>query len=1262
MITRRLTPTWFDATPEEQSALMTLVNEVKVLLDQRLQPRPDGYNVGFNAGDAAGQTVPHVHVHVIPRYHGDVPDPRGGVRHVIPTRGNYLAPPTPVDSAQTPPANQTTPDVAPPGSGASDSAEFRGLRATDLSSLAPHQRPPLMLAAGVPRSPLWDHLAWRIAGARAVDILAAFVQLSGLDVIEQQVFLALRNHARIRILVSDYLCISDPLALRRLLGWSELIADELHEQRLQVRLIELDRLPGAPASFHPKAWHILDDHSGFIAVGSSNLSRPALQTGVEWNLLSESHAAPLAHAQVASEFAELWQLASPLSSPLIDSYAERVRTAQADRPESPAVDHRLQGFTPRPWQRRALDSLQSIRQSGYTRALVAVATGMGKTWLAAFDALQFGLTLGRRPRVLVIAHRAHLLAQAEATLSLVLDQAFTPAASSWFAGNRDELNGILTVATIQKLARPEGLTLLAEQQFDYVVIDEVHHAHAPGYRRVLARLNCRFILGLTATPDRADGVDIASLFDDHLAWYASIGDGIAEDSLVPFHYIGIKDTVDFQQIPWRNGRFDQDRLEELVQHSDRMQRLWTAMQQHPAARTIVFCCSRRHALWTRDWLRRQGLTAAAVFSGTGGDGCGESLQQLRTGELQALCAVDMFNEGLDIPAVDRVIFLRPTESGVIFLQQLGRGLRACEGKSRLLVLDFVGNHRVFAQRMVQLLSLNGRDGRWTALRRWLDGEPPELPPGCLLDVELAARELLQNVLPKGRQQALEAYRALRDARDHRPGMSEVFAHGLQPRLIAVEQGSWFGFLQHEGDLTADELRVQEQFADWLQMLETTKMNKCYKMVVLRVLLDEGRFFRGLDLPSLACACRRFLQQHETLRRDLEGEAHAVDHNAADDRTWEAWWNKWPVDRWLNPQAGQTWFVNRAGNLQYSRPCPADLQATLEAMTGELVDWRLAQYSVNRSLRIPNAASQSFDAKVSHAKGRPILFLPDKARHPDRPVGPTRVWLPDGTEWVFKLVKIACNVAGPVGDNSNQLPELLRTWFGPQAGLPGTVHQVRFQWDGEHWTIGPLSGMVGGTADTVTANASVSSVGDVVTTSVAPAEPDRNEDRGQVGPGNWERLELDPGERARYRTHVPVYDLTAAAGGWGPEGSPTELGWLRVSGQRLEPGMFVARVIGRSMEPRIPDGAWCLFRPCPAGSRQGRLLLVQVNTHLDPEDGGRYTVKQYYSRKNQQSGDWSHDVIELRPLNSEYGSITITPADAPDLRIIGEFVTVVAPTA
>jgi superfamily II DNA or RNA helicase/diadenosine tetraphosphate (Ap4A) HIT family hydrolase/HKD family nuclease/SOS-response transcriptional repressor LexA len=1189
VVTRRLVPTWFEATQAEQTAVMLLVNDVKSILDELLKPKPDGYNVGFNAGEAAGQTVPHLHIHVIPRYKGDVSDPRGGIRHVIPGKGNYLA--DDVSSAKT--------EVG------------------------------LTLSTGYPNSPLWDELSWRVAGAKCIDVLASFVQLSGLDVIEERLFEAIRNDGRVRILVSDYLYISDAKALWRLMGWINVALEEFNEPRLQAKLIETTRLPSSPASFHPKAWQISDESSGLIVVGSSNLSRPALQTGVEWNLLSERKAAPEAHEKVRVEFSSLWDVASELSSDLLTNYAEKSKSFRSVHFEAERIDERQGPYDPRPWQIEALASLLRIRDAGYSRALVAVATGMGKTWLAAFDAKQLGEALQRRPRVLVIAHRAHILAQAEAAMSLVLDHAFGEGRTSWYIGASSELDGDLVIASIQKLSRPSGLDRLAVEPFDFVVMDEVHHAHAPSYRRVLARLDARFILGLTATPERTDGVDVASIFDDNLAYHASIGDGIAEDSLVPFHYVGIKDTVDFGQIPWRNGRFELEELEERVIRSERMDRLWLTMEKHPADRTIVFCCSRRHALFTRDWLRSKGLRAAAVFSGGGSDSYSESLEALRRGKLQCLCVVDMFNEGLDIPAVDRVIMLRPTESKVIFLQQLGRGLRASEGKSRLLVIDFVGNHRIFAQRLIHILSLHKAAANWTTLKKWLNGETPNLPDGCLVDVELEAKDLIRQFIPTGPSQAIEAYRAMRDELGRRPSILEVFNQGFLPRAIAARDGSWFEFCRAEGDLNENEAIVSEQFGDWLKMLETTALTKSYKMVVLRVFIDQESLAGEVDLNQFARACRKFLQNHEILRRDLQGDGHAVDHALADDPEWTKWWNKWPIDRWTDLQGGKKWFVRDGEQFRFDQPIDSKLQSTLEAMTSEVVDWRLAQYVRRWKTDTEVAGTLTFEAKVSHSNGRPILFVPDKTVCPARPVGPTSVQLPNGSRWEFKFVKVACNVAAPEGETSNQLSDLLRNWFGPNAGLPGTGFVVRFTKEGDTWSVSP-----------------VSPAGEMPR-SAPPETSDRRKPKivHQVKP------------KDRYTTHVPVYDLTAAAGGWGPNGVPSESGWVKVVGEKLTEGMFVAQVVGRSMEPKIADGSWCLFRPCPAGTRNGRMLLIQCQTQFDPEDGGRFTVKRYKSSKVPTSDGWTHESVELQPLNPTFKAIELTGDNTADLRVIGEFVRV-----
>ena len=1265
VITRRVVPTFFECTAAEQGALMELVGEVKALLDERLDPRPDGYNVGFNAGAAAGQTVPHVHVHVIPRYTGDMGDPRGGVRHVIPGKGNYLA--------------------GWPAEGAPEKGASHHFRQVDgwSSALRENGGRHLFLTTG-PDRPLWQRLASRLPGASEIDLLASFVQPSGLALIEKSLFSALAAGAKVRLLVGDYLGITSPDALRQLLGWINYAGPAF-----AARLAELEHLRGSPSSFHPKAWRIADASGGIVVVGSSNLSRAALETGVEWNLVGETSGSGGLDRELIAAFDDLWQQATPLVADVIERYAARATQAASLRrvwdgeAASDAIAVSLPfAFSPRPWQAEALVSLAAIRAEGYSKALVAVATGLGKTWLAAFDVVAHGKALGRPPRVLVIAHRAEILAQAETTLR----QAVAPASVSYVAGASCDLSGQLVIASIQKLCRPESLLALdAAEPFDYCVIDEVHHAEAPSYRRVIARLprHARsFTLGLTATPERTDGVDVATLFDDILAYQATIGDGIAEGSLVPFRYRGLKDDVDFEQIPWRNGRFDVSLLEAALENSSRMDRLWAEWQKGDAAlfstgdaaqvasqkraaspfcqHTLVFCCSRRHAVFARDWLVRRGVAAAAVFSGDGSDPRMASLAAFQEGRLSALCVVDLFNEGIDLPLVDRVVMLRPTESKIVFLQQLGRGLRAATGKTRLEVIDFVGNHRVFASRLVHLLSLVPRaEGAASAaafavLKAYLAGGEPELPAGCVLDVEVEAKRLLEQFLPKGRGAVVEAYRALRAELGRRPTPTELLHAGYLPLTVSADHGSWFEFCGSEGDLTADEqaAATAAPASLWLKMLQTTSLTKSFKMVVLRVLLDHDAFWDGMEITALATACRQFLVSHPALRADLEGppghkspERDPRSSGAApppspmtlaDAAAFTEYWLGMPLARWMDEQAGRRWFVRRGNRFIADFKITASHRPAFESLTGELVDYRLAHYTQSRlaSPKAPRGSegaltTAAFRAKVSHSASKPILFLPTVEAAPTRPTGPTRVRLPDGSEWVFRFVKVACNVAHPAdsADKQNQLPALLREWFGPDAGLPGTGFEVEFNSIDGAWSAAPSWHRAAGTVNPPSSRATT-----------APPLP----------------LLHSPPPAARYTTHVPVYDLTAAAGFWGPESVPEEIGWTEVPGVSLKDGMFVARVTGTSMEPLIPDGSWCLFRPCPAGSREGRIVLVQLGTDGAGENGGRFTVKKYHSEKTVTTDGWRHDRIQLLPVNPAFEPIEIEPEAAGDMMIVGEY--------
>jgi superfamily II DNA or RNA helicase/diadenosine tetraphosphate (Ap4A) HIT family hydrolase/SOS-response transcriptional repressor LexA len=1199
VITRRVVPTFFECTADEQAALMELVGEVKRLLDQR-DPKPNGYNVGFNSGAAAGQTVPHVHVHVIPRYAGDMADPRGGVRHVIPEKGNYLT------------------------------------RAATIS-----------LTTG-PDRPLWPRLADRLPGASEIDLLASFVQTSGLDLVGKSLFRAIAAGAKVRVLVGDYLGITSPDALRLLLGWMEMAG-----AGLETRLAELENLRGSPDSFHPKAWRIADASGGIVVVGSSNLSRAALETGVEWNLVGETSGSGTLDRELVAAFDDLWQQATPLSAEVVERYASKVGQASACRFwDPPPQDDRLKPvLLPRPWQAEALASLAAIRGQGYQKALVAVATGLGKTWLAAFDVIAVGRELGRPPRVLVIAHRAEILAQAEATLR----QAIAPASVSYVAGASCDLSGQLVIASIQKLSRPEALAALAAAApFDYCIVDEVHHAEAPSYRRVLARLSelsratPSFTLGLTATPERTDGVDVATLFDDILAAQATIGDGIAEGSLVPFRYRGLKDDVDFEQIPWRNGRFDPAVLEAALENAPRMERLWAEWQAAPASRTLVFCCSRRHAVFARDWLRKRGVAAAAVFSDAAGPGGPvsdprmASLAAFHAGTLLALCVVDLFNEGVDIPLVDRVVMLRPTESKIVFLQQLGRGLRAAEGKLRLEVIDFVGNHRVFASRLVHLLSLvpaaTAADAtRFALLKRYLDGREPTLPDGCVLDVELEAKELLARFLPVSGTRVVQAYRDLRADLGRRPTITEVLHRGYNPRVLPSEFPTWFDFIAAEGDATAAEAECLANFYDWFVMLATTAMTKSFKMVLLRVLLDDNAFWSGMPIADSAVKAWTFLAGHPALRGE-RGDHDDHPSAAAPPRGWTSNWRKFPISIWMKEKNGKRWFTDEGGRFGAGFTCPDSLRDAFEVLTGELVDFRLAAHAR------PRTAANGFEAKVIQSRGKPFLKIPTAEDEPGRPIGPVPVALPDGRTWEFRFARIACNVAGPpeekAGDTlPNHLPELLRQWFGADAGLPGTSFKVSFCRDGHQWSVEPLTYAArGGSHDP----------------SAASPQPLGGRDADDRDSMPIALVDSPPGGR-KSATHVPAYDLTAAAGSWGPESVPEEIGWTELPGVSIKPGMFVARVTGTSMEPLIPDGSWCLFRPCPAGSREGRIVLGQLGTDGAGENGGRFTVKKYHSEKTVTADGWRHDRIQLLPVNPAFEPIEIEPGEVGDLFIVGEYV-------
>ena len=463
-----------------------------------------------------------------------------------------------------------------------------------------------------------------------IAIVAAFVQESGLDRIRSATLAALHRGARIRIITGDYLDITQASALELLLDWqASSSGDEQSRGRLEAAVMEVEQLPPRVRSFRPKAWRFDSSSFGIAFVGSSNLSRSALDTGIEWNLRVDRDRDSNAYIRVRDAFETLWRSARRLEASWIADYAKRARRSPLPPPESEvATEWPSDPPIPHEAQVAALTRLREVRAQGHQRAVVILATGLGKTWLAAFDYKQLRDELGRRPRLLFLAHRAELLRQAAQTYRCLVRASGDIARVGWFVGDETELDAELMFASIAKLSRREHLPRLQAQHCDYVVVDEVHHAAADSYRRILDTIDPHFLLGLTATPDRADSADILGLFNDLVAFSAGIARGVELERLVPSHYFGVKDEIDYESIPWRNRRFDAEALATAAQTEARMQTLWRAWQEHPGTRSLVFCCSIAHAVFVREWLRERGIHVAAVFAADGSDNRETALARL----------------------------------------------------------------------------------------------------------------------------------------------------------------------------------------------------------------------------------------------------------------------------------------------------------------------------------------------------------------------------------------------------------------------------------------------------------------------------------------------------------------------------------------------------------------------------------------------------------------------------------------------------------
>lgn len=765
------------------------------------------------------------------------------------------------------------------------------------------------------------------AWATQADLAVAFIKTTGLRLLlpDLESLVDAGHLRRVRVLTSDYLDITDPEALRLLLL--------LQERGAEVRVYTTKH-----GSFHLKAYLFakLEQQllvAGTAFVGSSNISRQALKDGLEWNY-RVVYPGDSGFLEARHHFDELF--AHPMTVALSNAWIEAYEQRRLPPSRSIAPGSHEQEPPPEPThiQQEALAALAASRQRGYRRGLVVLATGLGKTWLAAFDAVRMGAR-----RILFVAHREEILAQAAATFVRILPRKRV----GYYTGRSRDADVDVLCASVQTLAKAEHLERFAPQHFDYVVIDEFHHAAAGTYRRLLAHFAPSFLLGLTATPDRTDQSDILSLCDDNLVYSCHLFVGIQAGLLAPFHYHGIQDeSVDYREVPWRNGRFDPEQLSNKLATLARARHVLREWRSKAQQRTLAFCVSTRHADYMADQFIRAGVSAAAVYAGST-LGRAQALEQLQAGTLQVVFSVDLFNEGVDLPSIDTVMMLRPTESKILFLQQLGRGLRRSEGKQHLTVLDFIGNHHSFLQKPQALFGVASTYQALAAFARKVEQQALELPSGCYVNYDLAIIEFLKSLDSSGPQ---KDYEALRDVLGRRPTLSEFYRAGISVQGMRQQAGYWFALVLTMGDLTGQEAAAAQQFETLLREVEVTAMPNSFKMVLLEAWLELDGLQRALPLDTLARRSRDVLERRRPLLADLPAELRAI---TAAETAWTRYWRDNPVKAWIGgggrPAGMPALFKLDGVAFALMQTVPVEWGPALSAMLQELVDYRLAAYEV-----------------------------------------------------------------------------------------------------------------------------------------------------------------------------------------------------------------------------------------------------------------------------------------------------------------------------
>lgn len=1087
-------------------------------------------------------------------------------------------------------------------------------------------------------------------------ISVAFVTTSGVATIINKLKELENRKIKGEILVSQYLNFTQPEALKRLLQF----------KNIDLRIATL-------GNAHSKGYIFKNNEHYNLIVGSSNLTAQALSTNKEWNIKVSALDESGIVEKVINEFQSDFQKATQVTKEFI-SYYEEIYQKQFLLNKKNSSENFIESqiiITPNSMQIEALENLKNLREQKKIKALIISATGTGKTYLSAFDAKAFN-----PKKLLFVVHRLTIAKDSLKTFQKVFGETKT---MGLYSGEKRDLDCDFVFSTIQTISKLTHLENFAKDHFDYIIIDETHRSGADSYLRLIDYFEPKFLLGMTATPERTDGNDIFQLFDHNIAYEIRLNRAMEEEMLSTFHYYGVTDLlIDDNEIDNKsdfNLLISNERVNRVIDQAN------FYGSDNGITRGLIFCSRKKEAIELSTLFNLNGFKTVALTGDSSEEERAKAIEKLESDNLNEkldyIFTVDIFNEGIDIPKINQIIMLRPTESAIIFIQQLGRGLRKVDGKSYVTVIDFIGNYE--NNYLIPIALYGDTSYNKDSLRKLITEGSRMIPGASTINFDEITKEKIFQSIDSASMQLLadlkKDYNLLKFKLGRIPMMMDFIEHGSRDPYLYVDYiNSFYNFIvkvekEYKSDLSIKQIKLLELFSK-----EINNSKRVEESLILKLLIDYGKLslnelkenvfkkyhYTITDETINSCVSNlnfEFIREKKNGKLISVKEIYNLDIIKLENGSF-VFSNIFLS--YLNQETFKTFLTDSTSYSIYE----FDKLFKPENWQKGFVLYR--KYSRKDVFRILNVAENPVAQNVGG-----YLVSPDNTHCPIFVNYHKEDDISESTKYEDKFVntkEFDWMSKSNRKINSNDVQSIL--------GKNGTIRLPLFikknNDEGmDFYYMGEVNPVINKIEETTMKNDSGKKVSVVkirfnLTNPVSTSMFNYLEEKGVVKNNKPKKkndiaqlqgiIDFEP----TLRNPIPFYDFYAAAGTFSEKQSEKDFTLIEGPENSTYGDYFACKIVGESMNRVIPNGSICLFKPYTGGSRNGKIVLVENIDIQDQDFNSAFTIKTYSSEKVITDEGWEHTTIILRPnsFDTSYKNIIINEENGTEMRVVGEFVSII----